>query len=346
MNVSFLIQGEGNGHLSQALKFKELLKKTKHNLTSVIVSGDRNLPNFFVDEIGCDIFRINSFQFSKSKNGNIKIFKTLFNNLINFKSIKKDLKYLDFLFKHTNTELVINFYEPIMGLYNVGNFTNIKTISVANQFIINHPDYKVRNNDIFGLLSFKILNYIVSFNSFIKLTFSIDELNDHKNIKIIPPFIKSDLFHKKILYKNFYLVYLMGDTNLNSVLDYANNNKDLKFEIFTDNLKPNTSNVTFNKLDKKKFNEKLLACSGIISSAGFQTLCESVYLKKPIYLIPIKNQFEQKCNAIFSNNNKLALNSYKNKISDLKNFKCEKNDQYIIWFQKLDSKILKILSNV
>ncbi len=33
------------------------------------------------------------------------------------------------------------------------------------------------------------------------------------------------------------------------------------------------------------------------ATAGYQTLCEAMYLGKPILIVPVGNHFEQACNA-------------------------------------------------
>ena len=38
-------------------------------------------------------------------------------------------------------------------------------------------------------------------------------------------------------------------------------------------------------------------CEGIITGAGFETPAESMFLGKKLMVIPIKGQYEQKCNA-------------------------------------------------
>jgi len=41
----------------------------------------------------------------------------------------------------------------------------------------------------------------------------------------------------------------------------------------------------------------LAGCRGIIASAGHQIICEALFLGKPIFVIPVKNQYEQRLNA-------------------------------------------------
>ncbi len=39
-------------------------------------------------------------------------------------------------------------------------------------------------------------------------------------------------------------------------------------------------------------------CRGVLCGAGFETPSEALYLKKKLLVIPMKNQYEQQCNAM------------------------------------------------
>lgn len=39
-------------------------------------------------------------------------------------------------------------------------------------------------------------------------------------------------------------------------------------------------------------------CKGYISTAGFESICEAMFLEKPTLMIPVEGQYEQACNAI------------------------------------------------
>jgi uncharacterized protein (TIGR00661 family) len=41
----------------------------------------------------------------------------------------------------------------------------------------------------------------------------------------------------------------------------------------------------------------MINCEGIITGAGFETPAEALFLGKKLMVIPIKGQYEQKCNA-------------------------------------------------
>lgn len=38
-------------------------------------------------------------------------------------------------------------------------------------------------------------------------------------------------------------------------------------------------------------------CRGLVCTAGFESVCEAMYLNKPALMIPVKGHFEQYCNA-------------------------------------------------
>ncbi|MFD2531703.1 glycosyltransferase family protein [Gracilimonas halophila] len=56
-------------------------------------------------------------------------------------------------------------------------------------------------------------------------------------------------------------------------------------------------NVTVNPVGKETFLESIENCLGIVSATGFETTSEAMFLGKKLLTIPIKNQYEQLCNA-------------------------------------------------
>jgi uncharacterized protein (TIGR00661 family) len=56
-------------------------------------------------------------------------------------------------------------------------------------------------------------------------------------------------------------------------------------------------NVKVFPVNSEMFNQSLINCHGIITGAGFETPAEALYLGKKLMVIPLKGQYEQKCNA-------------------------------------------------
>ncbi|MCU0394477.1 MAG: glycosyl transferase [Chitinophagaceae bacterium] len=56
-------------------------------------------------------------------------------------------------------------------------------------------------------------------------------------------------------------------------------------------------NITFYPISEEGFNRSLLHCHGLITGGGFETPAEALYLGKRLLSIPIRGQYEQRCNA-------------------------------------------------
>jgi hypothetical protein len=39
-------------------------------------------------------------------------------------------------------------------------------------------------------------------------------------------------------------------------------------------------------------------CKGLVTTAGFESVCEAMYLGKPTLMIPVPKHYEQACNAL------------------------------------------------
>ena len=53
--------------------------------------------------------------------------------------------------------------------------------------------------------------------------------------------------------------------------------------------------LSFHPLDDKTFLEKMEGCLAYASTAGFESICEAMYLGKPVLMVP--THIEQACNA-------------------------------------------------
>ncbi len=56
-------------------------------------------------------------------------------------------------------------------------------------------------------------------------------------------------------------------------------------------------NVNVNPVGNQSFLKSMKTGLGVVTSAGFETCAETMFLGKKLLTIPIKNQYEQLCNA-------------------------------------------------
>ena len=58
-------------------------------------------------------------------------------------------------------------------------------------------------------------------------------------------------------------------------------------------------NISFQPVSLEAFTTSLVNCEGILTTAGFETPSEAIFMGKKLCVVPMKNQFEQLCNATF-----------------------------------------------
>jgi uncharacterized protein (TIGR00661 family) len=87
------------------------------------------------------------------------------------------------------------------------------------------------------------------------------------------------------------------------VISFAKANPNLKIKAYWDKKEAAETesplpNLSFHRIHDKKFLQDMAACKGLISTAGFESICEAMYLGKPVMVIPVAGQYEQACNAL------------------------------------------------
>lgn len=76
---------------------------------------------------------------------------------------------------------------------------------------------------------------------------------------------------------------------------------EIKWEVFSKHSKTTYRiyNILIQPISLEKFNLSFTSCEGILCNAGFETPAEAIFMGKKLCVVPIKNQFEQACNAAF-----------------------------------------------
>jgi len=98
------------------------------------------------------------------------------------------------------------------------------------------------------------------------------------------------------------LVYLTHHLLADEIIAWSAKHPEVKLDCFWDN--PSHKNeyafsesLTFHPIDAKKYLEKMTYCAGLISTAGFESVAEAMYLGKPVMMVPVPNHIEQMINA-------------------------------------------------
>ncbi len=308
-NILFAVQGEGRGHLSQAIVAYELLKKEGYNITGVIVGGNRSnhLPAYFRKRIQAPVYRIESPGFVRDKeNKAVRLMPTIIKSLSKIREYWKSIHVIREIIKRQNPDLIINFYEPLIGAAHLIGSIRTKTISIAHQYLFLHPSFifpeTLSGTDKWMLKKYTHLTAFGS-KSLLALSFNNKDLEKHKNIIPCPPLLRNEIKTAEPFQGRHLLVYIVNAGYMDNIIQWNKENPDIEIHCFTDSKKVRdkweyNESLTFHSLNDQQFLRYMINAAAVVTTAGFESVCEAFYLGKPVMMVPVEGHAEQLCNAL------------------------------------------------
>jgi len=302
----FTVQGEGRGHMTQAIAMSEMLQRHGHQIVAVIAGTNqtRSLPPFFEQAFSVPVRPILSPGFSLKKHRSISLVGTFTNIIRNLPAYRGSLKIIRQAIAEVQPDLIVNFLEPLMGVYNRLHRHNIPVLVVGHQYMLEHPDFVQEKKFKSQQLGMKFYIAVTGTRSSrLALSFySAPDLPDRKLI-VSPPILRRQLFE---LHPDFsgghLLIYLLNHGYASEIIDWHKKNPSIPIQCFYD--KPDApaedrydANLTFHKIHGEKFLQMMATARGVACTAGFESVSEGAYLGKPLLLIPVENHLEQYLNA-------------------------------------------------
>jgi uncharacterized protein (TIGR00661 family) len=304
----FIVQGEGRGHMTQAISMIQILEDLGHEVCAVCIgkSRRREIPGFVSKNIKVPISLFESPNFVTDKNQkSINLSKTIWQNLLKFRFFKTSLKQIDYLVKTHKPDVILNFYDVLGGIYNALYRPKCLFWVIGHQYLIHHPEFPFATGQPIQKLLFRVNTHITSLGADLLLALSFRPMQAHnlENLLVLPPLLRKEVKKLKPTQGGFFLAYIVNPGYADEVIQAAIDNPDLKIEAFWDKkdepkIKWPLPNLTFHQVDDVLFLEKMAACIGLLSTAGFESVCEAMYLGKHVLMVPVAGQYEQACNAI------------------------------------------------
>lgn len=309
MKFMFCVQGEGRGHMTQAIALQNLILKHGHELVAVVVgkSERREIPTFFHQQIKTEVVALESPNFVTHKdNKSINITATIVQNLKKFSHYWKNVRKLHFIVAKQKPDVIINFYEFLCGVYISTHRPQVRHICIGHQFLLEHPEFVFPENLGKRDRFWYFVNTAISAPKFEKklaLSFRKIEDNQLKKICVVPPLLRTEVLELKPLQGDYVLMYVVNAGFSDDIIEWHKNNTHVKIHLFTDrkDIVDETvfhQTLTVHKLNDKKFLTLMKDCKAYASTAGFESICEAMYLGKPVLLVPPRGHFEQQCNAL------------------------------------------------
>ncbi len=301
----FTVQGEGRGHLTQAISFTQIAREAGHEVVGYAVGSfqGRKIPSFFLDFIGdTPVLQYESPSIIFGNGKSVQLFKTAAQAFTNFKTFWKSATQLEEFIDELQPDGIVNFYESITGLYKLKSGSKIPTMSVGHQYLLLNKNFESIPEKKIDRILLNMNTMITSIGSKKLLGLSFRPIDNDAKIEVVPPLLRQQV--KSIVPKagERWLAYLTHFRLSEDIMAWSNANPEVKLDCFWDNPARKetyhySDSLTFHPIDAENYLAKMTECAGLISTAGFESVAEAMYLGKPAMMVPVPNHIEQMINA-------------------------------------------------
>lgn len=276
MKILYAIQGTGNGHISRARDIIPILQLKGD--VDILISGDikqLEIP-FKID------YRLYGLGFTFGKKGGIDFWQTYKN--IDFKKVIREIRSIPV----EQYDLIINDFEPISAW--AGRLNSVPVIGLSHQSAVWHK--KSPKAKKFSWLERMAMKWYAP----AKHHYGFHFKSYHQNI--FTPVIRDEIRRQAPSNKGHYTVYLPAYSD-QKIIKVLSQFKNIKWHVFSKHSKESyvANNILISPIHNEQFIESLVSSKGVLCGAGFEAPAEALFLKKKLLVIPMKAQFEQKCNA-------------------------------------------------
>jgi uncharacterized protein (TIGR00661 family) len=305
MRLLFLVEGEGRGHISQALAAREICEESGYEICGTLVSMHkvRQLPAYFTDAFpGWRPFKGPDLAYRNDRD--VDWFRTVARGARRFPLFIQGAGEIDRAIRELRPDVVVNFFCHNIILLQAFFPKRAPILAVSHQNMLRHPTYPRPHGRRFEAAPLKVLTWTAS-NRCHKLALSYYPARDMplRRIIVSPPLLRRQVRELKPTNGDYLLVYLLNHGYRADIERWHRSHLDVPIHCFYD--RPGASDdertdgkLWFHRLHGRRFLEMMAGCRAVVCTGGFQVVSEAAYLGKPVLMIPTDNMPEQHLNAV------------------------------------------------
>ncbi len=305
MRYLFIVQGEGRGHMTQALTLSKLLRGRGHEIVKVLVgkSPSRLLPDFFVKGMEAPIVQFESMNFMPSAdNRKPSMVSTVLFNSFNMHKYYPSMKMIRDEIGSSRIDVVVNFYELLAGMTYFFHGSDVPMVSLGHQYLFLHKDFGLPHINYPGSRGLDFFTKLTSVGSVKHLALSFRPMgpDPEHNIVVVPPLIRQEVLSLTPSEGDYIHGYMLNAGFAKEVADWHKAHPEVPLRFFWDNwdagkIQKIDETLSFYLIDDKEFLRQMAGCRAYASTAGFESVCEAMYLGKPLLMVP--SHIEQEING-------------------------------------------------
>ena len=305
MKYIFIVQGEGRGHLTQAITLSRLLRERGHIVGKVMVgkSPSRKIPAFFEKEINAEVEYFESMNFMPSaENRRPSMVRTVMFNSMEMHRFFPSMQRLRDVIRSSGADVVVNFYELMLGMTSFFYGIDVPVVCIGHQYLFLHKDFGLPYMKYPGSAALDFFTKLTSIGCVRHLALSFREMpsDPHHDIVVVPPLLREEVLGMEASQGDYIHGYMLNSGFAKDVKEWHEMHPDVPLRFFWDNWETEKvtkidDTLTFYQLDDKEFLRQMAGCMAYASTAGFESVCEAMWLGKPILMVP--SHIEQEINA-------------------------------------------------
>lgn len=307
MRVLFIVQGEGRGHLTQAISLAQMLQTAGHEVVGawVSVTDERPVPPFFTDQFSAPVTPVMGPGLVYNPRTNaLNLPATLRRAVRQLGQYRRSLRQIRDAIHEQRADVVVNFFELMGGLTYALYRPATPMVCVAHQCLALHPNFPHPEGHWFDRLVLTGLVRLNAWGATELLGLSFDAQPDalSRRLRVMPPLLRREVTTLNPGAEPYVLAYTTQAGLQAEVLRAHREQPDVPIRYFHAGVKDAEqivdATLTYHRIDGRRYLEAMQHCRAMITTAGFESVCEALYLGKPVLMIPQPNHYEQLTNAL------------------------------------------------
>jgi uncharacterized protein (TIGR00661 family) len=311
------VQGQGRGHLTQAIAAAEVLRAGGHELVGVVAGNHpgRDLPGFFAGAFDAPVTMLSSPGFIFQRDRGVDLPGTLLHAARHFSTWRESLERLAAAVDRSRPDVVINFFEPLTGLLQMLRPLPVPVVAVAHQFALLGPGAGAPVGTPVAPWWLKAFIRFVGCRQWkmaLSFTPADTQVTTPDRVIVAPPLLRRRVLSYQRQDGEYVLVYVATHGYAEHVREWHRTHPDLRLHCFYD--RPGAPKVevvdeslSFHALDGEEFLRLMASCRAVMCTAGFESVCEAAFLGKPVLMVPLDHHHEQRLNALDAERAGVAL---------------------------------------
>jgi uncharacterized protein (TIGR00661 family) len=285
MNILYAIQSYGMGHAMRSKQVIEYLNK-KH--TIVVASAGKAKEIFDKTQQTVTIAKLH-FHYEKNT---VSYAKTTAKVISESRQILQSIQAIRKIIREKKINAVITDFEPICAY--AAKLEKIPLIEIDNIKSIPYlPDKTASWRRAINILTSNIL---IPNPTKLIITSDFTLVNKPASVEWIPSILRPQITKLKTTKGTKILVYQASHTDDEKLITTLNKTP-FEYVYFGCQTQEKRGNVFCKTFNQDEFLSQMAQAKAIICNGGYTVISEAMYLRKPVLICPIKNQYEQELNG-------------------------------------------------